>query len=105
MCVLDVREIMKIENKGIICRSIWGWISLKYCVMSVDGINLIFLKSFENVICLPDKIVLFFAQLIFEDLFLRGKLLIILILFFVLGPIFMGAFLGYLISKIIKKIR
>ncbi len=94
---------MKIESKGIIYGSIWGWISLKYCV--IDGINLIFLKLFENAICLPAKIFLFFELLIFEDPFPRGKLLIISTLFFILGPIFMGAFLGYLISKIIKKIR
>ncbi len=99
---------MDIEKKGIICGAIWGLISLKY-VMSVDLIESIYridpslLKLIEDMIYLPVKIVSFFEILIFGNF--SRQLLIIVWPFYIIGTIFMGAFLGYLISKIIKELR
>ena len=96
---------MDIEKKGIICGTIWGLISLKYAmssglIESIYGISPNLLKLFFEIIYLPAKIVSFFGILIFGDF--PRQLLIFAFLFYIIGTIFMGAFLGYSFSKIIK---
>lgn len=92
---------MNLEKKGIICGAIWGLIgliSLQYAIT----------RMFESILAeytiyLPTKIVSFFGILIFGES--PRKLLILVMPFYIIGTIFMGAFLGYLITKIILKIK
>jgi hypothetical protein len=99
---------VNIEKKGIIYGAIWGLISLKYAmseewIKSIYGIDPDLLKLIEDTIYLPAKIVSFLGILIFGDF--SRRLLIIVWPFYIIGTILIGAFLGYLISKIIKKLR
>lgn len=95
--------MMSIEKKCIMLGAIWGLISLEYVLStgligSVYGINL--LALIENIIYFPVKIISFIGILMFG--YPSRISLIIAWPFFILGTIFMGAFIGYLFSKTIK---
>ncbi len=99
---------MNIEKKGIICGAIWGLISLKYAmseewIKSIYGIDPDLLKLVEDTIYLPAKIVSFFGILIFGDF--PRQLLIIIWPFYIIGTLFIGAFIGYVFSKMIKEVQ
>lgn len=80
---------MNIEKKGIILGAIWGLISIKFATL--------------GYIFLPAEIVSVLGMLIFGNF--PRELLIIAYLFYIIGTILVGAFLGYLIAKIIKRLK
>ena len=104
---------MKIEKKGIICGAIWGLTSIKlamlgytgyiYKILICYGINSNLLKLFEYTIYLPVNIVSFFGTLIFGNF--PRELLVFAFIFYIIGTIFTGAFIGYLFAKIVKRYR
>lgn len=88
---------MNIEKKGIIIGAIWGLVSIK---LELFGHETVF-GYYPILIYLPAKIASILGEYMIGEY--PREFLIIVFLLYIFGSIFIGSFIGYLISKVIKK--